>query len=165
VKGEPGAATSCAGSARSRSSYNQVVRISAVLLLILSLAACNRGNQSNEAVRLGVVDYLTTKAQLNVAAMDITVTSVQYKGNQADATISIRPKGGPPEQAMSMAYKLEQQGQKWVVTGRNESGAQHGAGAMPPAAAPNPHGGDPAASGAGKMPSPEDLPPAGKKKE
>ena len=63
---------------------------------------------------------------------------------------------------MSMGYKLEQQGGKWVVVGRQETGgAQHGA--TPPGAA-SPHGAAPA-GGAGKMPSPEDLPPAGKKKE
>jgi hypothetical protein len=131
---------------------------------MLSLAACNRGNQSNEAVRQGVIDYLGTKVQLNVAAMDVGVTSVKFEGKQAEATVTIKPKVGGPEQAMTMGYKLEQQGSKWVVLGRNEAGgAQHGT--MPPAAAPNPHGGDPgaAAGGAGKMPSPDDLPPAGKK--
>ncbi len=138
------------------------MRISAVILLALSLAACNRGtNQNNEAVRQAVVDYLANKAQLNVAGMDVALASVQYNGNQAEATVSIRPKGGTADQGMSMGYKLEQQGGKWVVVGRQDAGgAQHGA--TPPVASP--HGAAPA-GGAGKMPSPEDLPPAGKKKE
>lgn len=153
-----------------------MVRICATLLLIFSLAACNRGIQNNDAVRQGVIDHLA-KAGLNVKGMDVALSSVQYNGNQADATVSITPKGGNPSQGMSMKYHLEQQGSQWVVTGRQDSSANpHGAGAMPGAA--NPHGGGAVPSGANPhaggemappgggapMPSPEDLPPAGKKK-
>jgi hypothetical protein len=58
------------------------------------------------------------------------------------------------------------------VVGRQDA-SQHGGGQVPPGGAPqgagtpgdNPHGGSMAAPGAGgKMPAPEDLPPAGKKK-
>jgi len=88
----------------------------------------------------------------------------------------VTPKGGNPAQGMSMQYQLEQQGSKWVVVGNNAVGANaHGGGAMPaPGAAmpgaPNPHEGGAAAPGAenphggGQMPSPENLPPASKKK-
>jgi hypothetical protein len=143
------------------------VRICAILVLIFSLAACNRGIQSNDAVRQGVIDHLS-KAGLNVKGMDVTLSSVQFNGKQADATVAITPKGGNPAQGMSMKYHLEQQGSQWVVTGKQNSGASpHGAtapGAMPPGGA-NPHaGGAMAPSGGGAaMPSPEDLPPAGKK--
>jgi hypothetical protein len=147
-----------------------MVRISAAILLIVSLAACNRGNQDKEAVRQGVVDYLANKAGLNVTGMDVTVSTVNFSGKNADATVSIRPKGTTPEQGMSMGYKLEQQGNKWVVVGRQDSGTPHGGAAVPNGMG-NPHGqGDPSAmpgapaGGAGKMPSPDDLPPAGKQK-
>ena len=104
------------------------------------------------------------QAGMNVAGMDVTVTSVQISGNQADAAVSISPKGGNAAQGMQIKYHLEQKDNKWVVVGRQDAGG-HGAqampgGAMPPAAMPgaeNPHAG-------GKMPAPEDLPPAGKKK-
>jgi hypothetical protein len=155
----------------STGSYNQIVRISAVLLVILSLAACNRGIKNNDAVRQGVINHLS-KVGLNVAGMDVSLTSVQINGKEADATVSIAPKGGNAAQGMSMKYHLQQQGSEWVVTGRQDTGASpHGAGAMP--AAPsggmpggeNPHGAGMAAPGGapGKMPSPEDLPPAKKK--
>jgi hypothetical protein len=68
---------------------------------------------------------------------------------------------------MSMIYHLEQQGGKWTVLGRKEAGGvpHGGAGAMAPA---TPQGGNPhgaaAPAPAGKMPSPEDLPPAAPKK-
>jgi hypothetical protein len=155
------------------------VRIAPILLLILSLTACNRGTPSNDAMRQGVVEHLA-KVGLNVAGMNVTVTSAQVNGNQADATVQITPKGGNPGAGMAMKYHLEQQGGKWVVTGRQDAGTPHGGrpatgapnphgegampgGAMPPAA--NPHGGAGmgAPAGGGGMPSPEDLPPAKKK--
>lgn len=104
------------------------------------------------------------QAGMNVAGMDITVTSVQISGNQADAAVTISPKGGNIAQGMQIKYHLEQKENKWVVVGRQDAGG-HGGQAMPGGAVPpsdmpgaeNPHAG-------GKMPAPEDLPPAGKKK-
>jgi hypothetical protein len=148
------------------------VRIAFLLVVLLSLAACNRGNQSKDAVRQGVLDYLASKG-LNMAGMNVEVTAVQFNGERAEASVSITAKGGAPGTGMAPVYVLEQKGGKWAVTGRKETGeAPHGAGAMPGGgAAPgaeNPHGGAmPPGAGAGaggKMPSPEDLPPAGKKK-
>ncbi len=150
------------------------MRTAVLVLLALSLA-CNRGTHSNEAVRQGIIDHLANRAGLNVKGMDVAVTSVDYKGNEADATVSITPKGGSPGQGMSMKYHLQQQGNQWVVTGRQDApGSPHGAGAMPGAA--NPHGAGappaetpqsgmtpPPGGSGGKMPSPEDLPPVKKK--
>jgi hypothetical protein len=144
-----------------------VVRISAVCLLIVSLGACNRATEtSNDAVRQGVVEYLTSKGFDIPKAMTVTVTKVEQKGKEADATVSITPTGGDTKQGMSMRYHLEQKGDKWAVVGRSESGgAPHEGAAMPKApAGSEPHGGAPGAgaSGSPKMPSPEDLPPAKK---
>src|SRR5579872_1413645 len=133
---------------------------------MLSLAACNRGNQSKDAVRQGVLDYLAGKG-LNMAGMNVDVTGVQFAGERAEATVSITAKGGAPGTGMSPVYVLEQKSGKWTVTGRKETGdAPHGGGMAPGVGAANPHGGamPPAPGGEGKMPSPEDLPPAGKKK-
>jgi hypothetical protein len=141
----------------------------AVVLLILSLAACNRGLQNNEAVRQGIVDRM---AQKGVAGVDVALTSVKFNGNEADVVAAITPKGGNPAAGMSMNYHLQQQGGKWVVVGTpGTGGAPHGGAGMPGAA--NPHGGGMPrpdsvpeagpAGGSGKMPSPEDLPPSKKK--
>ncbi len=139
------------------------MRTAAVLLIALSLAACSRGTHSNEAVRQGVVDHLAKKG-LNVKGMDVNIASVDFKGTQADAQVSIAPKGANPAQGMSMRYHLEQQGNQWVVVGSaNEGGNPHGGAAMPPAGE-SPHGqAAPPPNGGGKMPSPEDLPPTKKK--
>ena len=138
-----------------------MVRFSAVLLVLLSLAACNRGTKSNEAVRQAVIDHLA-KANFNVSAMTVSITSVQFNGNQADAVVSIVPKQGGSNQGMSMNYHLEQQGNQWVVVKRGGGGNPHG-GSMPVAPAapdtPNPHGGGGAPT---QMPSPSDLPPVKK---
>ena len=141
---------------------------------MVSLAACNRGVPSNDAVRQGVLDHLTeaqSKMTLNLAAMDVVVKSVQFNGNEADAAVSITPKGGDPAAGMNINYHLKQEGGKWVVVGRQDShgavsapgGANpHGGGAVPEAS--NPQGGGAAPGGGTKMPSPDDLPPTGKKK-
>jgi hypothetical protein len=143
------------------------VRIPAVLLLILSLAACNGAKKNNDAVRQGVVDYLVSKGFDIPKAMTVSMTNLEMKGNEADATVSIAPAGGNPAQGMSMKYHLEQKGDKWVVVGKQDAagGSPHGGGgAMPGApAGASPHGeAAPGAAPAGKMPSPEDLPPAKK---
>ena len=67
-------------------------------------------------------------------------------------------------QGMQMPYKLEFKNAKWAVVARAEGDAS-GHGTIAPGAA-DPHSGGaavPMTSG-GKMPSPNDLPPAGKKK-
>ena len=144
------------------------MRIISALLLSLCLAACNRGVQDREAIRQSIVDHLKSRNM----PVDVEVTSVQVNGNQAAAECAIMPKGAPA-QKMPMSYKLERRDGKWAVLGLAET-APHG-GAVPggmPGGAPsmeNPHGGGmpmpggPASSG-GKMPSPENLPPAGVKK-
>jgi hypothetical protein len=136
---------------------------------MVSLAGCNRGVENEDAVRQGVLDHLA-QVQLNVASMNVEVTSVQFNGKQAEATVSFSPKGGNAAQGMSMRYQLEQKDGRWVVMGRKDAGSSpHGG--MPPAqpGMENPHGGGmpstPGVPGSGgKMPSPEDLPPAGQKK-
>jgi hypothetical protein len=144
------------------------VRIASLLVLLLSLAACNRGNPSKDVLRQGVLDYLAGKG-LNIAGMNVEVTAVQYNGGRAETSVSITAKGGAPGTGMNPVYILEQKGGKWAVTGRKQTGeAPHGAGMAPGGGAANPHSGDampmpPAAGAGGKMPSPEDLPPAGKK--
>ncbi len=126
----------------------------------LCLTGCNRGVQSKDAVRSAIIDYLKAR-QFNTASMDVNVSSVNFDGKRATATVAFAPKGASSSQgSMSMQYQLEQKDNKWVVVGRNDTGGHGGSMvAQPPssegAPAPNPHG--------GAMPSPESLPPASKK--
>jgi hypothetical protein len=145
------------------------VRIIWAAGLVLCLAACNRGNGSKEGVRQGVIDFVAARG-LNIQGMAVDVTSVQFNGSQADATVEFTPKGGPSGSGMSMKYQLQQQGGKWIVTGRKDAGPPHGGGGAPSGSqAPmeNPHGGvraAPPSGGGAAMPSPQDLPPVTRKK-
>lgn len=147
------------------------MRIASTFLLILSLAGCHRGVESNEAVRQGVLDYLATKG-MTAAAMEINVTAVKFNGDKADATVSFAAKGTGAGQ-MTIQYHMALKDNKWAVVGRQDA-SQHGGGQLPPGGAmppgavtpgmANPHGMMAAPGAGGKMPAPEDLPPAGKKK-
>ena len=144
-----------------------MVRIVSVAVLIACLVACKSASQTQntDAVRQGVIDYLGKKAGMNVSGMDITLSNVKFNGNQADVNVSFGVKG-TGQVAMTKGYHLELQGNQWVVVG-SQGSDEHGKMAPDASATPNPHAGGamPAAPGSGgKMPSPEDLPPAGKKK-
>ena len=105
----------------------------------LILAGCGGGKsiQNEAAVRQGVIDYLSKRSDLNLASMQVDVTSVSFRQNEADATVSFRPKGSAGGAPMAMRYTLERQGDRWVVKGRGRGQmgqAPHGAGQMPPGA-------------------------------
>ena len=119
-----------------------------LLALSLSFLACNRGVQTEAAVRQGVIDYLSSKSDLNISQMQVDVTSVSFRQNEADATVSFRPKGGAPGSGMQMRYTLERQGSRWVVKGRGQG--QAGAsphGQMPHSGSEMPPGHPPAGGG------------------
>jgi hypothetical protein len=134
---------------------------------LLLLAACNRGTPTKDAIRQGVLDHLAGSS-LNLAAMEMDVTSVQANGNNADVTVTFWPKGATAAQGMALHYRMQEKGSRWSVVGIQDSGHAgatppgvsnpHGAGGMPSG---NPHGIDnPRAT---RMPSPDDLPPTGQK--
>ena len=110
--------------------------LTAIALLCCALTGCNRANQNKEAIRQGVIDHVSTK--VNVAAMDVEVTSIAFKGDQADAAVAFRAKGAQPGMEMRYTYTLEQKSGKWVVKDKSEAGGSpHGAtgapgGALPP---------------------------------
>ncbi len=108
------------------------------LCAVLLLAGCSKDISNNEAVRKGVVDYLskrTGQTGLDMNLMDVTVTDVRFDRNEATATVAFKPKGGGSE-GMSMNYALERQGNQWVVKGRKETGMNPHGGQMPGQMAP-----------------------------
>jgi hypothetical protein len=109
----------------------------AVVLAVGLSCGCNRGaGNPEEAVRQGVIDYLSKRANLNVAAMNVVVTSLIVRQNEADAVVSITAKGANAGSGMSMKYSLARQGDRWVVKDKAEAG-----GSPHSAAGANPHGG------------------------
>ena len=112
--------------------------------MVLGLAGCRRDIRNDQAVRQAVLDYLASRSNLNLSAMNVDVTTVIYRQNEADATVSFSPKGSSGAGGMTMRYTLEQKGNGWVVKARSDSGR-------------NPHGG-PMAPGA-QVPQGSQLPP------
>jgi hypothetical protein len=124
----------------------EVVTIRHLLLPLagLLLAGCgNRAAQNEAAVRQGVMDYLAQRSNLNLNAMQVDVTAVSFRQDEADAVVAFRPKGAVGG-GMQMRYTLERKGDRWVVKGHGQSQAGQA-----------PHGQMPSgAQGMGGMPAP-----------
>jgi hypothetical protein len=140
------------------------VKIASLLFgcALACLVGCSKNIQTNEAVRQGVLNHLSKNTGLNVGSMDIEVTSVTFRDNEADAVVGFKPKGGTGS-GMSMRYTLERKDSTWVVKKKADSGMGHGMGApgmtmpgtMPGMTPP----------GAGKPAMPADHPPMGAVKQ
>jgi|SRR5215469_6564672 hypothetical protein len=133
-----------------------MVKAYALSVLVLCLVGCNKGNiDTKEAVRQGVIDHLAGQSNLNISSMNVEVTSVTFKENEADALVAFTPKGGGTGQPISFRYTLERKGNRWVVKARPSSGQNpHGS---PTPMGENPHGAMPPA--AGEMPGGSTMPP------
>lgn len=129
------------------------------LALAVFLTGCGQDIQNKEAVKKGVIEYLTKRqgqTGLNMDSMNVEVSSVTFRKDEAQATVSFAPKQGGPG-GMSMSYTLERKGDHWEVKGRSAApGNVHGGGDVMPGAG-GPAGGTapPAAGGA----LPADHPP------
>jgi len=110
---------------------------------LLFAGACKSKVDDKEAIRSGIINYLTSLKTLNVSAMDINVTQATVNGNQAQAQVEIRLKNSPPDGAsMKLSYNLEKRGEEWVVVKSQPAGGtlQHPApGEMPPGGLPPGH--------------------------
>ena len=72
---------------------------------------CKSKTDDRDAIRTGVIKYLTSLNMLNINAMDIKVTQATVKGNQAQAQVEIRAKSGDPAgSSMQLNYSLEKRG-------------------------------------------------------
>jgi hypothetical protein len=112
------------------------VRKTWVAPLVLAIWSCGPNIQNPEAIRAGVVEHLTSRGDLDLKSMDVSVSSVSFRKDEADATVVFRAKGSTDAGGlMSMSYTLEKKGDKWVVKGKRSVSGGHGDGApsaMPP---------------------------------
>ena len=99
--------------------YNQDVKLLAVALAALFLAACSSRNiQTKEAVREAVVEYLNAKSAqtgLDMSKMTVEVLNTSFEADRARVTVAFNLKTG--EGGMQMQYALERRGNKWAVAG------------------------------------------------
>ena len=120
--------------------YNQLVpsRRLGLLCLTVFLCACGGPAQNKDAVRKGILEYLSKRSDMVLSSMDVEVVSVSFRKGEADATVSFRAKGSASG-GMQMNYTLTAEGRQWVVKNKREGGASpHGDGATA-----NPHGAAP----------------------
>lgn len=135
--------------------YNQTVKSILIALCFVCLVACGGPASDEDAVRQGVIDHLSGRAGLDIGSMDIKVTSVEFDGDQAEATVAFQAKGSAdPSAGMQMKYTLERKGRRWVVQDKSGAGdGMHGGGMESPhgggmgspqgGGMENPHGGTP----------------------
>jgi hypothetical protein len=105
--------------------------LAAAALSALLLAGCKKDVQNQDAVRQGVMSYLSKRSDL--LAMDVSINSVSFRQDEATAVVHFQAKGNPsPAAGMTMQYVLERNGADWVVKGRTGSNSGHGASGPPP---------------------------------
>jgi hypothetical protein len=106
-----------------------VIRLTLLAAAVVSyvlLAGCKKDVQNQDAVRQGVMAYLSKRSDL--LAMDVSVASVAFHDNEATAQVHFQAKGNTsPAAGMTMQYELEHKDGQWVVKGRTGAGAAHGA--------------------------------------
>ena len=136
------------------------VLLAAPCLALLVLTAARCGNSasslnSKEAIRKAVVEHLSTRKglDLDMSAMDLEIGDVSFRTDEAEATVSFRPKGSQAA-AMTMKYQLAREGSGWKVKPKANAAHGAGSGALPEGGAVNPHG-------AGSVELPAPLPGAG----
>ena len=64
-------------------------------------------------VRQAVEDHVQNDREINLSAVDMSVDSVNFNGDQAQANVTFRVKQGGP--TMEMIYWLERHGKVWQV--------------------------------------------------
>lgn len=140
-----------------RSVQNSIRAAVVVGLFIALLSGCKKDIQNNDAVKQGVMNYLSKRQDL--LAMDVAVTNVSYRDNEATATVHFQAKStNGPGSGMDMQYVLERTGNQWVVKGRAGENP-HGANLGQPQGAPGGTGGTGGSGSIGAMPN--TAPPSG----
>jgi hypothetical protein len=103
-------------------------------LSLTVLSGCKHDIQNTDAVRQGVLNYLSKRSDL--LSMDVSIADVTYRQDEATATVHFQAKGSNTTgSGMDMRYVLERKGNDWVVRGR-AGGEAHGQGMGAPPSAP-----------------------------
>ena len=100
------------------------------------LTGCRKNVQNEEAVRQGIMNYLSKRSDLN--SMDVRIVSVSFRKDAANAVVHFQAKGvETPGSGLDMSYALEQKGGEWIVKGRSgrPTGENPHGGAMTPSQA------------------------------
>lgn len=100
-----------------------------LLAAALFLAGCSKNIDTTDAVRQGIMDYMSSvapKIGLDMSSMQVDVTAVSFEQDHARATVTVTPKIAGAT-GMQLVYNLDRKGDKWVVNGNAQSaGSGHG---------------------------------------
>jgi hypothetical protein len=102
-----------------------------------------------------MISHLSKRSDLSISSMNVEITAVTFRGNEADATVAFAPKGVDAASGMTMRYTLEKKGNEWVVKTKADSGMGGAAGGM------GGHGAPPASAAPPSSGMPPDHPPIG----
>jgi hypothetical protein len=108
--------------------YNRSVRGITLVLCCLWILGCSKNIETKEAVRDAVMKRLSSVSGLNVAGMDVEIANLSFQGKQAETDVVFKAKGSA-EAMLKMKYKLEREGDVWVV--KSSSGGMGGGAAAP----------------------------------
>jgi hypothetical protein len=107
-------------------------------------AGCGADLNTTESVRRAIIQHLEARKSLDLdmSSMDVEVSSVTFRGNEADATVAFKARGSQTS-LMQMRYTLERKSNQWQV--KSKASAPGGTEA-------NPHGLPPVQEPGGKLP-------------
>ena len=105
------------------------------LPLILALAAlvgCSRSSnlESEAAVRQAIEKYLASRPNLSMQSMDMQVSGIRFRGQEADADVVFTAKNDV-KATMSMRYTLRREGGAWQVAPQAAGSLETGHGMIP----------------------------------
>lgn len=125
-------------------------------LLSLFAVGCKKQVSDADAIRDGINQHLAGLKTINLSAMDMDITNYSVQGNQAQAQVEFRPKGGGPA-GMQVSYTLQKQNGAWTVQNAQpmNMGSLQQSGATANPNMPS------APSSSGSMPNFHDLVPGG----
>lgn len=98
-------------------------RLTAVAAAVaVFVIGCGPNIKNSEQVRRDLLAHLEKNAGLDPKELDINITKLTFEGDQANATVSFRPKTATRiDSAMVMNYILDQKDGHWVVAKRGDS--------------------------------------------
>lgn len=126
-----------------------MARLLLTLIFAVATLGCGGAESPNGAILEAVEAHLAKRTDLDMSAMELSLSNVEVTGDRAEAEVAFTATGtGQP--AMSMNYSLRREGEGWVV--EPKQGSTH---SMPgqQQAAPMPGGGVPGGGGQGLPPS------------
>jgi hypothetical protein len=106
--------------------YNRNVKWTVAALAALMLCSCGKRIDTTEAVQATIVRDIGKKVDVN--NMSVSVTSVSFRGNEADAVVRFTAKGAGPSSGFSMHYALEKRGGDWAIKSRSMADVSRHAG-------------------------------------